>query len=67
MIASARTVLDNGVEPLARNHEFIVTEFLSRDADGFQVEARGPRGVVVTTVIGDVDETTVVGARFWRS
>jgi hypothetical protein len=62
-----RTVLDGGVDPSARNHEFIVTQYLGRDADGFRVEARGPRGSIETTVAGEVTEQTVVGARFWRS
>ncbi len=58
-----------GVFPPAANrlYEFTVTKVLSRDGDGFQVEARGPRGGTVASVFGNVTAETVIGARFFRS
>lgn len=49
-----------------RLYEFVVIKFHGRDDDGrgFWVSAKGPRGETMATVYGDVDETTVVGARF---
>lgn len=60
-------VLDGGVEPMERLYRFRVCKVLGRDGDGFQVEARGERGSVVTSVFGNVDVRSVVGAVFWRS